>query len=148
MPSRITILLEPSLVPSYPPSCHRFLSQWSKPNHYWGPNRSNCAMEGFCDSAYHNGWCVSWLGSLPFFPVIVAILFGDQEHVPDDLSGLFSSLPISGPSFLHLPLVYFTSNKEIMGEHVNAKWNIFLGYLVGDCLNHLKFQFDCDDLYQ
>ena len=35
-----------------------------------------------------------------------------------------------------------------MGEHVNAKWNTFLGYLVSDCLNYLKFQFDRDNFYQ
>ena len=35
-----------------------------------------------------------------------------------------------------------------MGEHVNAKWNTFLGYLVAIVLTILKFQFDRDNFYQ
>ena len=73
-------------------------------------------------------------------PVItVAILFGDQEHVLDDLlvySQVFLSLALP---FSIFPLVYFTSNKEIMGEHVNAKWNTLLGYLVAIVLTVLNF---------
>ena len=71
--------------------------------------------------------------------IIVAILFGDQEHVLDDLlvySQVFLSVALP---FSIFPLVYFTSNKEIMGEHVNAKWNTFLGYLVAIVLTILNF---------
>jgi len=71
--------------------------------------------------------------------IIVAILFGDQEHVLDDLlvySQVFLSLALP---FSIFPLVYFTSNKEIMGEHVNAKWNTLLGYLVAIVLTVLNF---------
>ena len=50
--------------------------------------------------------------------------------------------------FSIFPLVYFTSNKEIMGEHVNAKWNTILRLSRCHNLNYLKFQFDCDNFYQ
>nr|WP_282189059.1 Nramp family divalent metal transporter [Streptococcus parasanguinis] len=71
--------------------------------------------------------------------IIVAILFGDQEHVLDDLL-VYSQVFLSAAlPFSIFPLVYFTSNKEIMGEHVNAKWNTFLGYLVAIVLTILNF---------
>ena len=65
--------------------------------------------------------------------------FGDQEHVLDDLL-VYSQVFLSAAlPFSIFPLVYFTSNKEIMGEHVNAKWNTFLGYLVAIVLTILNF---------
>ena len=70
--------------------------------------------------------------------IIVSILFWDQEHVLYDLlvySQVFLSLALP---FSIFPLVYFTSNKEIMGEHVNAKWNTLLGYLVAIVLTVLN----------
>ena len=71
--------------------------------------------------------------------IIVAILFGDQEHVLDDLL-VYSQVFLSAAlPFSIFPLVYFTSNKEIMGEHVNAKWNTFLCYLVAIVLTILNF---------
>ncbi len=59
-------------------------------------------------------------------------LFGDQEHVLDIDLLVYSQKRVflsAALPFSIFPLVYFTSNKEIMGEHVNAKWNTFLGYL-------------------
>src|SRR5699024_10979730 len=55
--------------------------------------------------------------------IIVALMYGSQEEVLDQLivySQVFLSLALP---FSIFPLLYFTSNKKIMGEFVNAKWN-------------------------
>ncbi|WP_234916692.1 divalent metal cation transporter, partial [Streptococcus equinus] len=54
-------------------------------------------------------------------------LYGSQESVLDQLivySQVFLSLALP---FSIFPLVYFTSNRKIMGDFVNAKWNTILG---------------------
>lgn len=62
--------------------------------------------------------------------LIVTVLYGSQESVLDQLivySQVFLSLALP---FSIFPLVYFTSDRKIMGDFVNAKWNTILGYLV------------------
>src|SRR5699024_12084181 len=52
--------------------------------------------------------------------IIVALMYGSQEEVLDQLivySQVFLSLALP---FSIFPLLYFTSNKKIMGEFVNA----------------------------
>lgn len=78
---------------------------------------------------------------LALVPVmIVALLFGQQEKTLDQLivySQVFLSVALP---FSIYPLVYFTSNKKIMGEFVNAKWNTILGYLVATILTLLNLR--------
>lgn len=82
---------------------------------------------------------------LALAPVIIAaILYGSQEKVLDQLivySQVFLSIALP---FSIFPLVYFTSNKTLMGEFVNKKWNTYLGYLVAIILTllNLKLIFD------
>lgn len=76
--------------------------------------------------------------------IIVALMYGSQEEVLDQLivySQVFLSLALP---FSIFPLLYFTSNKKIMGEFVNAKWNTILGYVVAVVLTvlNLKLIFD------
>ncbi|MCO4673956.1 metal ion (Mn2+, iron) transporter Nramp family [Streptococcus infantarius subsp. infantarius] len=62
--------------------------------------------------------------------LIIALLYGSQESVLDQLivySQVFLSLALP---FSIFPLVYFTSNRKIMGDFVNSKWNSILGYLL------------------
>ncbi|MGC4388832.1 divalent metal cation transporter, partial [Streptococcus suis] len=58
---------------------------------------------------------------LALLPVIIAaILFGDKETVLDQLivySQVFLSVALP---FSIFPLIYFTSNKKLMGEFTNA----------------------------
>ncbi|MFR2057919.1 MAG: divalent metal cation transporter, partial [Streptococcus salivarius] len=46
--------------------------------------------------------------------------------------------------FSIFPLIYYTSKKSLMGKHVNAKWNTFLGYAIAIVLTilNLKLIFD------
>ena len=46
--------------------------------------------------------------------------------------------------FSIFPLVYFTSNRKLMGEFVNAKWNTILGYLVAIVLTLLNLKLIID----
>lgn len=76
--------------------------------------------------------------------IIVALMYGSQEEVLDQLivySQVFLSLALP---FSIFPLLYFTSNKKIMGQFVNAKWNTILGYVVAVVLTvlNLKLIFD------
>ena len=71
--------------------------------------------------------------------IIVAILFGDQEHVLDDLLVLFSSLPISGSSILHLPSGLFHLQQGNHGRTCQCEMDTFLGYLVAIVLTILNF---------
>ncbi|MCE2134888.1 Mn(2+) uptake NRAMP transporter MntH [Streptococcus thermophilus] len=76
--------------------------------------------------------------------IIVAILYGDQENTLDQLlvySQVFLSLALP---FSIFPLIYYTSKKSLMGKHVNAKWNTFLGYTIALVLTilNLKLIFD------
>ncbi|MCE2169218.1 Mn(2+) uptake NRAMP transporter MntH [Streptococcus thermophilus] len=76
--------------------------------------------------------------------IIVAILYGDQEKTLDQLlvySQVFLSLALP---FSIFPLIYYTSKKSLMGKHVNAKWNTFLGYTIALVLTilNLKLIFD------
>ena len=76
--------------------------------------------------------------------IIVAILYGDQEKTLDQLlvySQVFLSLALP---FSIFPLIYYTSKKSLMGKHVNAKWNTFLGYSIAIILTilNLKLIFD------
>ena len=69
--------------------------------------------------------------------LIVTVLYGSQESVLDQLivySQVFLSLALP---FSIFPLVYFTSDRKIMGDFVNAKWNTILGYLVAVILTIL-----------
>ena len=76
--------------------------------------------------------------------IIVAILYGDQEKTLDQLlvySQVFLSLALP---FSIFPLIYYTSKKSLMGKHVNAKWNTYLGYAIAIVLTilNLKLIFD------
>ena len=76
--------------------------------------------------------------------IIVAILYGDQEKTLDQLlvySQVFLSIALP---FSIFPLIYYTSKKSLMGKHVNAKWNTFLGYAIAIVLTilNLKLIFD------
>ena len=76
--------------------------------------------------------------------VIVAILYGDKEQVLDNLlvySQVFLSVALP---FSIFPLVYFTSNKKLMGEFVNSKWNTYLAYSVSILLTILNVKLVVD----
>ncbi len=76
--------------------------------------------------------------------MIVAVLYGSQESVLDQLivySQVFLSLALP---FSIFPLVYFTSNRKIMGDFVNSKWNTILGYLVAVILTVLNLKLIVD----
>lgn len=78
---------------------------------------------------------------LALLPVLIAaILYGSQEKILDQLivySQVFLSVALP---FSIFPLVYFTSQKKIMGEFVNAKWNTYLAYGVATVLTILNLQ--------
>lgn len=72
--------------------------------------------------------------------VIVAVIYGDQEKVLDNLlvySQVFLSIALP---FSIFPLVYFTSKKDLMGEFVNHKWNTALAYLISIVLTILNLK--------
>ncbi len=76
--------------------------------------------------------------------LIIALLYGSQESVLDQLivySQVFLSLALP---FSIFPLVYFTSNRKIMGDFVNSKWNSILGYLVAVILTVLNLKLIVD----
>lgn len=76
--------------------------------------------------------------------MIIALLYGSQESVLDQLivySQVFLSIALP---FSIFPLVYFTSNRKIMGEFVNAKWNAILGYLIAIVLTLLNLKLIID----
>nr|WP_142349921.1 Nramp family divalent metal transporter [Streptococcus equinus] len=76
--------------------------------------------------------------------LIIATLYGSQESVLDQLivySQVFLSLALP---FSIFPLVYFTSNRKIMGDFVNSKWNTILGYLVAVILTVLNLKLIVD----
>ena len=76
--------------------------------------------------------------------LIIATLYGSQESVLDQLivySQVFLSLALP---FSIFPLVYFTSNRKIMGDFVNSKWNTILGYLVAVILTVLNLKLIID----
>ena len=76
--------------------------------------------------------------------LIIALLYGSQERVLDQLivySQVFLSLALP---FSIFPLVYFTSNRKIMGDFVNSKWNSILGYLVAIILTVLNLKLIID----
>lgn len=76
--------------------------------------------------------------------LIIALLYGSQESVLDQLivySQVFLSLALP---FSIFPLVYFTSNRKIMGDFVNSKWNSILGYLVVIILTVLNLKLIID----
>ena len=78
---------------------------------------------------------------LALLPVIIAaILFGDKETVLDQLivySQVFLSVALP---FSIFPLIYFTSNKKLMGEFTNAKWNTIIAYAVATILTFLNIK--------
>lgn len=76
--------------------------------------------------------------------LIIALLYGSQESVLDQLivySQVFLSLALP---FSIFPLMYFTSNRKIMGDFVNSKWNSILGYLVAIILTVLNLKLIID----
>lgn len=98
-------------------------------------------MEGFIHLSLP-----SWLRrlitrSLAILPVIICIgLWGDREDVVEKLliyTQVFLSiaLPIS-----MIPLIAITSSKKIMGQFVNAKWVVGLGWLATVLLVILNVQ--------
>ena len=104
-----------------------------------GTLTSEIVMEGFLNLRLP-AWLIRLLTRLfALLPVIVvAFLFGDQEKTLDHLlvySQVFLSIALP---FSIFPLVYLTSQKSIMGTHVNAKWNSYLGYLVATILTILN----------
>ena len=106
-------------------------------------------MEGFLRFRLPQWLVRLFTRMLALTPVlIVAFLFGDQESVLDDLlvySQVFLSLALP---FSIFPLVYFTSNKKIMGEFVNAKWNTYLAYGVAALLTLLNVQLIITTLFK
>ncbi|EHJ51892.1 Nramp family divalent metal transporter [Streptococcus macacae] len=78
---------------------------------------------------------------LALLPVLIAaILYGSREKILDELivySQVFLSIALP---FSIFPLVYFTSQKKIMGEFVNAKWNTYLAYAIASLLTILNLQ--------
>ena len=106
-------------------------------------------MEGFLKFRLPQWLVRLFTRMLALTPVlIVAFLFGDQESVLDDLlvySQVFLSLALP---FSIFPLVYFTSNKKIMGEFVNAKWNTYLAYGVAALLTLLNVQLIITTLFK
>ena len=106
-------------------------------------------MEGFLRFRLPQWLVRLFTRMLALTPVlIVAFLFGDQESVLDDLlvySQVFLSLALP---FSIFPLVYFTSNKKIMGEFVNAKWNTYLAYGVATLLTILNVQLIVTTLFK
>ncbi|WP_205401025.1 Nramp family divalent metal transporter [Streptococcus lutetiensis] len=102
-------------------------------------------MEGFLKLRFPQ-WLIRLVTRLAALaPVmIVAVLYGSQESVLDQLivySQVFLSLALP---FSIFPLVYFTSNRKIMGDFVNAKWNTILGYLVAVILTILNLKLIVD----
>ncbi|MFR3189817.1 MAG: divalent metal cation transporter [Streptococcus salivarius] len=100
-------------------------------------------MEGFLHMSYHSGYSFVHT-SLPCYLLSLAILYGDQEKTLDQLlvySQVFLSIALP---FSIFPLIYYTSKKSLMGKHVNAKWNTFLGYAIAIVLTilNLKLIFD------
>ncbi|KEY48512.1 manganese transporter [Streptococcus equinus] len=76
--------------------------------------------------------------------LIIAVLYGSRESVLDQLivySQVFLSIALP---FSIFPLVYFTSNRKLMGDFVNAKWNTILGYLVASILTILNIKLIID----
>lgn len=106
-------------------------------------------MEGFLKFRLPQWLVRLFTRMLALTPIlIVAFLFGDQESVLDDLlvySQVFLSLALP---FSIFPLVYFTSNKKIMGEFVNAKWNTYLAYGVATLLTLLNVQLIVTTLFK
>ena len=47
-------------------------------------------------------------------------------------------------TFSIFPLIYYTSKKSLMGKHVNAKWNTFLGYAIAIVLTILNLKLIID----
>lgn len=102
-------------------------------------------MEGFL-KLHLPQWVIRLVTRLvALVPVmIVAVLYGSQESVLDQLivySQVFLSIALP---FSIFPLVYFTSNRKIMGEFVNSKWNTILGYLVTIVLTLLNLKLIID----
>ncbi|HGD3823172.1 TPA: Nramp family divalent metal transporter [Streptococcus agalactiae] len=86
--------------------------------------------------------CTRLLTLLPIF--VIALLVGGEENTLDQLivySQVFLSLALP---FSIFPLIYFTSQKSIMGEHANAKWNTYLAYLVAIILTLLNLKLIMD----
>ena len=110
-----------------------------------GTRTGQIVMEGFLHMRLPQ-WVIRLFTRLfALLPVIiVAILYGDQEKILDQLlvySQVFLSIALP---FSIFPLIYYTSKKSLMGKHVNAKWNTFLGYAIAIVLTilNLKLIFD------
>ncbi|KXT75783.1 Nramp family divalent metal transporter [Streptococcus sp. DD12] len=104
-----------------------------------GTLTSEIVMEGFLKLRMP-AWLIRLVTRLfALLPVIVvALLFGDQETTLDNLliySQVFLSIALP---FSIFPLVYLTSQKKIMGDYANAKWNSALGYGVAGLLTILN----------
>ena len=98
-------------------------------------------MEGFL-KLHLPQWIIRLAALAPV--MIVAVLYGSRESVLDQLivySQVFLSVALP---FSIFPLVYFTSNRKLMGEFVNAKWNSILGYLVAIVLTLLNLKLIID----
>lgn len=86
--------------------------------------------------------CTRLLTLLPIFAI--ALLVGGEENTLDQLivySQVFLSLALP---FSIFPLIYFTSQKSIMGEHANTKWNTYLAYLIAIILTLLNLKLIMD----
>ncbi|MFS1663115.1 Nramp family divalent metal transporter [Streptococcus sp. zg-JUN1979] len=102
-------------------------------------------MEGFIHLKMPQ-WLIRLITRLlALLPVIIAaLLFGSKEQVLDQLivySQVFLSVALP---FSIFPLIYFTSNKKLMGEFVNAKWNTAIAYLVAISLTLLNIKLIID----
>lgn len=96
-------------------------------------------MEGFLTFKLPQ-WAIRFLTRLiVLIPVIlVALIWGTKEVVLDKLliySQVFLSLALP---FSIFPLIYFSSQKTIMKQFANAKWNTLLAYLIAGFLSLLN----------
>ena len=105
-------------------------------------------MEGFLHLKMPQ-WLIRLITRLlALLPVLIAaIIYGSQEKILDQLivySQVFLSIALP---FSIFPLVYFTSQKKIMGVFVNAKWNTYLAYGIAVLLTVLNFQLILNTLF-
>ena len=148
MPSRITILLVPSQVLLVHSLAIALLASGQNST-ITGTLTGQIVMEGFLRFRLPQ-WVVRLMTRIiALLPVIiVAILFGDQEHVLDDLlvySQVFLSVALP---FSIFPLVLFHLQQGNHGRACQCEMEYFLRLSRCDCLNYLKFQFDRDNFYQ
>ncbi len=112
-----------------------------------GPNRSESLWKVSCDLDYHNGWCVSWLGSLPSFPLSLSqFLFGDKNM--SSMTFWFILKSSYQRLFLFLSSLWFISppTKKSWERTCQCEMEYFLRLPRCGVLTKCEFQFDCEHL--